>query len=256
MLNKEGDPAAGRPGPPVMRRNRKMKASHILFSLLLAAATCAFPAALDAETDENIKLTDAASVLRDIMAIREKSIPAALFSKAYGIAVIPNVIKVGFIVGGRHGLGVMCQRNEDMTWSNPFFLSLSGGSIGWQAGAQSADIVLVFKSRRSLEGLLKGKFTLGADAAVAAGPVGRQAEAGTDIQLKAEIYSYARSRGLFAGLAVEGSVLQLAEKANAAYYGSDEIGLKEILAFDTAQLPAAGAAFRGLLAQYSGAATD
>lgn len=233
-----------------------MKGSYFLFTILLVFATCALPPALGAEADENSKLTDAAAVLRDIMAIREKSIPAALFNNAYGIAVIPNVIKVGFIVGGRHGLGVMCLRNEDMTWSNPFFLSLSGGSIGWQAGAQSADIVLVFKTRKSLDGLLKGKFTLGADAAVAAGPVGRQAEAGTDIQLKAEIYSYARSRGLFAGLAIEGSVLQLAEKANSAYYDSEEIRLKEILALNPAQLPAEAAAFRRLLASYSEAKTD
>jgi hypothetical protein len=104
------------------------------------------------------------------------------------------------------------------------FLTLAGGSLGWQAGAQSSDIVLVFKSQKSVEGLLTGKFTLGADAAVAAGPVGRRAGAATDSELKAEIYSYSRSRGLFAGISIDGSVLEIDDRANAAYYGAAGAG--------------------------------
>ena len=122
--------------------------------------------------------------------------------------------------GGRFGKGILVVRQEDGSWANPVFITVAGGSIGWQIGVESIDIILVFKSTRSLEGIMKGKFTLGADASVAAGPVGRQASASTDILLKSEIYSYSRSRGLFAGLAVDGASIQINHDANEAFYGS------------------------------------
>lgn len=179
--------------------------------------------------NEAKKISEATGVVKEIMAIPEKGIPPALLKNAYGIAVIPGVIKLGFIIGGRHGSGVLMVRDKDGKWGNPVFVSITGGGIGWQIGAQSTDVILVFKSKRSVEGLKKGKFTLGADAAVAAGPVGRNLEAATDVKLKAEIYSYSRSRGLFAGVSLEGAALQIDDDADAAFYGKPGIRAGEIM---------------------------
>jgi lipid-binding SYLF domain-containing protein len=144
---------------------------------------------------------------------------------------VPGIIKAGFVVGGRFGRGVVIVRDEQGNWCPPIFITVTGGSVGWQIGAQSSDIVLVFKSRRSLDGILQGKkFTLGGDAAVAAGPVGRQAEAGTDVQFQAEIYSYARSRGLFAGVSLEGTAILVDNKADAAFYGQPGVTPQDIIA--------------------------
>jgi lipid-binding SYLF domain-containing protein len=150
-----------------------------------------------------------------------KGIPPSLMHDAQGVAVIPHVIKAGFIIGGRFGRGVVMARQPNGDWSNPVFISLAGGGVGWQVGVQSTDVLLVFKTREGVRRLLEGKdkVTLGADVGVAAGPVGRQAEASTDGQLKAEIYSYSRSRGLFAGVSLEGSGLLVDTEANAAFYG-------------------------------------
>ena len=162
---------------------------------------------------------ESSQVLKEIMRIPEKGIPPALLRNAHAVAIIPGVIKGAFIVGGRHGTGVVLVRGENGRWSDPIFVSITGGSIGWQVGGTSTDVVLVFKSPRGVAGLLKGKFTLGADAAVAAGPVGRDAEAATDVMLKSEIMSYSRSRGLFAGLSLEGAALLIDDDADVAYYG-------------------------------------
>ena len=123
------------------------------------------------------------------------------------------------MVGVRHGHGVVVVRDEAGRWKPPVFVSMTGGSVGWQIGLQATDIILVFKTHKSVKGLLSGKFTLGADVAVAAGPVGREAAAATDATLRAEIYSYSRSRGLFAGVSLDGLVLQINSEANAIYYG-------------------------------------
>jgi lipid-binding SYLF domain-containing protein len=191
-------------------------------SLLLAAAMLALafvPSALRA-ADEAATVESAKSVLREIMSIPAKQIPEALLSDAHGVAIVPNVIKVGFIAGVRRGRGVVLMRDKEGAWSLPQFVTLTGGSVGWQAGAQATDVVLVFRTQKSVEGLLRGKFTIGADAEAAAGPVGRRIEAATDAQLKAEIYAYSRSRGLFAGVALDGSALQIDGAAHQAYYGS------------------------------------
>ena len=167
-----------------------------------------------------VKIDDAVEVLEQTMSIPEKGIPPVLLGNAEGIAIIPGVIKAGFILGGRYGKGILVVRQKDGSWSNPVFITIAGGSIGWQIGVESIDIILVFKSSRGMEGIMKGKFTLGADASVAAGPVGRQASASTDILLKSEIYSYSRSRGLFAGLALDGAGIQINHDANEAFYGT------------------------------------
>lgn len=173
--------------------------------------------------EEENKVEAATEVLTEIQAIPEKGMPPALLRNADGIAVIPAVIKVGFVIGGRFGRGVMSVRTDDGGWSNPTFVTITGGSIGWQIGAQSTDVILVFKTKKGIMGITKGKFTLGADAAIAAGPVGRKAEAATDIQLKAEIYSYSRSRGLFIGISLEGASLRIDDGSNIKFY--DEVGI-------------------------------
>lgn len=167
---------------------------------------------------ESAKLNDSVDVVEQIVSIPERGIPPALLGKAEGIVIIPGVIKAGFIVGGRYGTGIIMLRNRETGWSNPVFVTLAGGSIGWQIGVESIDIILVFRTARSVDGLLRGKFTLGADASIAAGPVGRTVGAATDVELKSEILSYSRSRGLFAGLALEGASLQIDHDADDAFY--------------------------------------
>jgi lipid-binding SYLF domain-containing protein len=155
-------------------------------------------------------LASASEVLDGLQTMPLKGIPPILLSRAQGVAIIPRVIKVGLGIGGRFGEGIVLARGPNGTWCNPIFISFTGGSVGWQVGVQSTDIVLVFKTRRSFDRLLegKGKITLGADVAIAAGPVGRQAEADTDARLQAEIYSYSRTRGLFVGVSLEGAVIR------------------------------------------------
>jgi lipid-binding SYLF domain-containing protein len=187
--------------------------------------------------DEISKINASTEVLQEITGIPE-GISPDLLANAYGIVIIPGTIKLGFFFGGRFGTGIAMMRNENGTWSNPSFLYLGGGSFGLQFGALSSDIILVFKTRKSIMGLTKGNFTLGADAAVAAGPVGRRAEASTDWQLKAEIYSYARSRGFFAGISLDGSVLAIDNTANENFYGKSGIGTDQIFASAPSASPA------------------
>ncbi len=178
---------------------------------------------------QTVKVREATEAIEDILRIPEKSIPPSLLWRANALAIIPNVIKVGFMVGGRFGRGIVLVRDKNTgRWSNPVFLNLAGGSFGFQIGAQAADIVLVFMNKRGLDSLVNGKFTLGADAAVAAGPVGRHASAATDIQFKSEILSYSRSRGLFAGVALDGSVLDIDGPANASFYGRPNVTATDI----------------------------
>ncbi len=149
-----------------------------------------------------------------------ESIPPAMLNSAEGVAIFPNMIKGGFIFGVNYGRGVLMVRRPDRTWSAPVMVTMGGGSVGFQAGVQAADIVLVFATPRSLQGILNGqKVTLGADASIAAGPIGRSANAGTDARLGAEIYSYARSRGLFLGVSLGGSDLSVDHNANSMLYG-------------------------------------
>jgi lipid-binding SYLF domain-containing protein len=190
-------------------------------SLLLSVPIVALVLAPQARADgrESAIVTLANEVLKEFNQIPEKGIPAALMADAQGVAVFPDVVKAGFVLGGRHGRGVLLVRDPAGNWANPVFVVVSGGSVGWQAGVQSTDVVLVFKNRGGVDGLLKRrKVTLGADAGVAAGPIGRKAEAATDAQLKSEIYSYSRSRGLFLGVSLEGSVLRIDPEGTDRYY--------------------------------------
>ena len=170
---------------------------------------------------EDARAQNAVRVLTDIQAIPESAIPDKLFDEARAVLVVPDAIKAGLVIGGRRGHGLLSIKTVDGTWSNPAFVTLTGGSIGFQAGVQSADIVLVFRSERGLESIVNGKFTLGADAGVAAGPVGRNASAATDGAMKAEIWSWSRARGLFAGVALDGAVLSIDDAADESVYGRD-----------------------------------
>jgi lipid-binding SYLF domain-containing protein len=192
--------------------------TYLLGSLLVLMLSSA---AIAQVSKEDATVQQASVVLDEIMAAQLKAIPQWLLADAEAIAIVPNVVKGSFVVGVRHGKGVVLIRDEAGGWQAPSFVSLTGGSVGFQIGVQSTDVILVFKTRKSVEGLLTGKFTIGADAAAAAGPVGRQAAAATDQRLKAEIYSYSRARGLFAGVSLDGSVLEIDHTAAASYYRPD-----------------------------------
>jgi lipid-binding SYLF domain-containing protein len=146
---------------------------------------------------------------------------------------------------------VLSVRTESGIWSSPAFVTLTGGSIGWQIGVQSTDIILVFKSSKNMEALMKGKFTLGVDASVAAGPVGRHTEAGTDIKLQAEIYSYSRSRGLFAGVALEGAALQFDARAIESFYQSPGLNAQALFSGSGVRVPFSAVQFKRTVERYT-----
>ncbi len=204
---------------------------------LLISANCAVAADNPAETIRRSEL-----VLSDLMSIPGRQIPQHLLAEATAVAVIPDVTKIGFIAGVRRGHGVLMVRDAEGDWSLPQFITLTGGSVGGQAGIQGTDVVLVFKTRKGVEGLMKGKFTIGVDASVSAGPVGRDTEAATDAALKAEILSYSRSRGLFLGVAIDGSALEIDHFAHREYYGSGSAELPH-------RIPESATQFRHYLAE-------
>jgi lipid-binding SYLF domain-containing protein len=206
------------------------------FSIILLSFALAMPAA--AATSEEERVAAATDVIDQLLQIPEQSVPDVLLSRAYAVAVIPNVVKIGFGLGARRGKGVLVVRRENGTWSNPAFVTLTGGSFGWQIGAQSTDIILVFKTREGVDNIAKGKLTLGADASIAAGPVGRHTGIATDIEFQAEVFSYSRSRGLFAGVALEGAGVTMDRGANAAFYGSPTITPEQIFASSGNSAPA------------------
>jgi len=187
---------------------------------LASTATALAQVALPPATKELQTVVASQTVLDEFGGLQIESIPPAMLGTAQGIAIFPNMIKGGFILGVNYGQGVLMVRRNDGSWSPPAMVTMGGGSLGFQAGVQAADIVLVFATPRSLEGMLRGdKVTLGADANVALGPIGRSANAGTDARMGAEIYSYARSRGLFLGVSVNGASLSMDPNANAMLYG-------------------------------------
>jgi len=228
----------------------------LIAALLSAAVFAALPAVVNvahAGAREEGRLLTATEVLEEIQGMPDQRIPDALLSHAYGIAVIPDVTKVAFIFGGRHGNGVLVVRDQlTSPWSNPTFISLTGGSWGLQAGAQSSDIILVFTTKTGIEGIAGGRLTLGADASVATGPVGRQGSAATDIGFNAEIYSYARTRGLFGGIALDGSVIAIDKSANGAFYGKSGVTATEIFSGQAPAAPATAQRFLERLAQATG----
>ncbi len=216
----------------------------LLICLLLPAM------AVHAEDSPLVRASNAVRVLKEIMQAPDKAIPQDLLRDAKAIAVIPDRIKAGFIFGGSRGEGLISVKSADGTWSNPSFITMTGGSVGFQAGVSSTDVVLVFRTQRGVDSIVRGKFTLGADASAAAGPVGRTASASTDAQMKAEIYSYSRTRGLFAGVALDGSVLRIDYDANAAVYGAG-VTPRRIFEGGVSHVPGPVVDFRDRLEEYT-----
>ncbi len=230
--------------------NRLTLAASALLALALLSAPPLAPRAWAGSAREEGKLLTATEVLEEIQGMPDQRVPDALLARAYGIAIIPDVTKVAFIFGGRHGNGVLVVRDSlNAPWSNPVFISLTGGSWGFQAGAQNSDIVLVFTTKNGIEGIAGGKLALGADASVAAGPVGRQGSAGTDMTFDSEVYTYARTRGLFGGIALDGSVIAIARGANADFYGKPGVTASEIFSGQAPAAPPAAQRFLEHLAQ-------
>ena len=225
-----------------------MKSPSLLFIVLMSALPIFQAAAANKETQRVEKST---TVLKDVAAIPDKTIPNYLFQKAEGIAIIPGVIGAALGIGGRWGEGIMVVRTSQGTWSDPTFLTLYGGSIGWQGGRESTDLVLLFKTKQSVQDVEKGKVTLGTRASVAAGPIGRSAEASTDAQLKAQIYSYAETRGKFVGVAVQGSVLKINNSANSSFYNQKNLTATKIFSGKVKSAPASVAQLKKTLADLS-----
>lgn len=197
-----------------------MRLTLLVPVLALTATLAAEPAA--AVTRQESTIQNSMVVLRELQAMPDLQIPDLLLSRAEGIVILPANVKVGLIVGARFGNGVLLVRNADRSWSHPVFVSTGGGSWGFQAGGQVADIVLVLTTRRSIEGITDGKLTLGADASVAAGPVGRTAMASTSLTFDSEVYAYSRAKGLFAGVSLEGNGIFISRKYNRRFYDGEE----------------------------------
>jgi len=217
---------------------------QFLFALM-AVLALAPPAARAADkvSSEVDKLEKARIAFQEIRDSKDEKIPQKLMDKATCIAVFPGVLKAALGVGGRHGKGVLSCRGASGHWGPPIFLTMSGGSFGFQAGVEKADVVLFFMNEKSAQALLNNKFTLGAKAGVAAGPVGRTAEADTDVKLDAEIYSYARSKGLFAGISLEGARIAADKDATRALYGKTADVRMVVFEHRAPTMPPAAAAF-------------
>ena len=223
---------------------RRFAASLLLTSLAFVAAPRA-----QSNDDESKRVAEATTVFSEIMSARDSAIPESILSKAEGIAIFPSTIKAGFLVGGMRGRGVLSVR-EGGSWSGPAFLTLTGGSLGLQIGGQATDLVLVIMNRRGLENLVRNQFKVGADASVAAGPVGREAQASTDIQMRAQILSYSRARGVFAGITVNGSTIRQDKDANARFYRKP-LETKHIVFERLGGAPEPVPAWRAMLEKYT-----
>jgi len=207
--------------------------------LILQPAGLSVARAANKDKDED-RLKECGTVLREILDIPD-NIPQDLLDKADCVVVYPSVLKAAFVVGGSYGRGAMtCRKGENFTgaWSAPTMMALEGGSFGFQIGGQATDFVLLVMNESGARGILAGKVKLGGDASVAAGPVGRDASAETDVTLRSEILSYSRSRGLFAGISLEGSTIRPDNKANEQIYGQ-KLEAKQIVLSDKVRVPAA-----------------
>lgn len=197
-----------------------------LIKLNLTALCCtvllllSFPYATVAQNKEQKRIQASAQVLSGFGKMKE-SIPSRLLELTQGIVIVPKLINAGFVIGGKRGRGIAMVKRADGSWSNPVFITITGGSVGLQAGVQSTELVLVFTHASSLTAIKKSSFTLGGDLSIAAGPLGRSSAVNTDYKLDAEVYSYSRSKGLFAGLSVNGASLEIDVAANAVVYGKD-----------------------------------
>ncbi len=207
-----------------MARRSALAALTMMFGFFLLSGG---PASASVSTDAKVQASIA--VLEEMMSIPENAIPPFLLQQAHAIAIFPDMLKGGFLLAGNYGLGIVVEKDQYGKWGNPVFFHIVGASFGFQAGVQSTDGVLIFKSIRSVQKLYEGRITLGADASIAIGPVGRQANADTDILLRSEILSYSRSRGLFGGVSFEGAVLQMDYGATSDFYNQPGLLPSQIL---------------------------
>lgn len=204
----------------------------IFLATLMLGTLATTAARADAKLDARVAAAN--QVLTEFQRIPEKTVPPNLLNRAHAVAILPNVLKGGFIVGGSYGKGVLLRRLPDGSWSNPAFIQLTDGSLGFQWGFQGADLVMVFKSPKSVQNITTGTFTLGSNATATAGPVGRTASASSDLGLQVpEVFTYARSRGLFLGVALEGGRLSIDRLANYTWYGNTKDGSAEAILSDT-----------------------
>jgi lipid-binding SYLF domain-containing protein len=187
---------------------------------LLLITMCLLFITTKAQDKQEEKIDASTKVLKDFSEMKE-NIPAELLKITEGIIIVPKLINAGFVLAGKRGKGIAMVKLEDGSWSNPVFVTITGGSVGFQAGIQAVDLVLIFKSKETLQDIGEGSFTLGGDISVTAGPLGRNSTASTDYKLEAEVYSYSRSKGLFAGISLSGSAISIDDKANQAFYGND-----------------------------------
>src|SRR6266536_2401924 len=208
---------------------------HVLFTAALAAVLTVAVAAADLSTKQKNRIKDATTVLKEIHAVPDKDIPQDLWDKAECVLVVPSLKKAAFVFGGEYGSGLMsCRHNAQ--WSAPVFMQIGKGSWGLQIGAQSIDLVLLVMNASGMEKMLRNKVTLGAEASVAAGPVGRDARAATDAQMKAEILSYSRTQGLFAGINLSGGVVKPDIDDNTDLYGSN-LSARDVVLGTTVKAP-------------------
>ena len=214
-------------------------------AMVAGLASPAFAGANKAKLDG--RLTSASSVLNQIMGTPDKGIPESILAGASCVVVVPSYKKAAFVVGGQYGQGVATCRTGH-GWSAPAFVQLSGGSFGFQIGGQSTDLVLVAMNQEGLQNMLKNKFKIGGDAAASAGPIGRNAQAGTDWKLNSQFLTYSRSKGLFAGIDLDGTVLNQNTEDTRTFYGS-EIPFETVLQGST-PTPAAAKAFVRTVAKY------
>jgi lipid-binding SYLF domain-containing protein len=233
---------------PVLPRSVAVCSTAIMLAAFVTAAPVM--AQKDAANELN-RIKDAAQVLDEVMGAPDRAIPSNVLEKAEGIAVFPGLLKGGLGVGAQRGHGILSVRDKKTgSWSNPAFLTITGGSFGAQIGLQAIDLVLVINNQRGLEQLIKNQFKIGADAGVAAGPVGRDASASTDIQMRAQILSYSRTRGLFAGVTLNGSTITQDRDANERVYG---IGYRtgQIVFDGMGTAPADVSTWKAALAKYA-----
>ena len=227
--------------------------TFLLTAMLLLVASFSIAADETKEKSDELKRIEKAAGVLDELGGMSEGPPRSLLEKAAGVVVIPGLVKAGLGIGGKHGSGVLSIKGEDGAWSEPVFVKMTGGSIGFQIGASSTDLVLLFMRETNIRDVLNGEFTLGGNASVAAGPVGRTGSADTSIKLDAEIYSYSRSRGAFAGISLDGSKLYVDKSANALFYGESATPETIVAMHANAASPTAG--FRASLAALTTAAT-
>src|ERR1700674_4517553 len=217
---------------PRRRLFMRMNLKHRVWVLAIAGSFSTAAFAADREIKVDDRLNASADTLTDMMRAADKGIPQDLIDKAHCVIVVPGMKKAGFIFGAKYGRGfAACRRSGGSGWSAPAAMRVEGGSVGVQIGASETDVVLLVTNDGGMQRLLSDKFTIGGDATAAAGPIGRDASAQTDAMMKAEMLSYSRSRGLFAGISLEGATLRPDEETNRELYGRDATN-REILTGD------------------------